>query len=160
MTITDTQSLLEPYRVLDLTEGGYSIAGKVFGDLGADVIKVEPPGGSPSRNTGPFYRDDPDHEKSLAWFAYNANKRSVTLDIETAAGRELFRGLGGSAHFVFESYEPGYMEGLGLGYEDLSRTCPRIIVTSITPFGASGPYANYRAADLTTWAMSGFLSTG
>lgn len=156
---TETQSLLEPYRVLDLTEAGYLITGKLFGDMGADVIKVEPPGGSPSRNIGPFYQDDPDPQKSLFWFAYNTNKRSITLDLETAEGKKLFRRLVKSVDFVFESFEPGYMEGLGLGYEALSGINPRIIMTSITPFGASGPYAHYKASDLTTWAMSGFLGT-
>jgi crotonobetainyl-CoA:carnitine CoA-transferase CaiB-like acyl-CoA transferase len=152
-----TQSLLEPYRVLDLTEGGCMIAGRILGDLGADVIKVEPPRGSLSRSIGPFYRDKPHPDKSLFWFAYNANKRSITLDIETADGKELFRRLVKSANFIFESFEPGYMDSLGLGYEALNEINPRIIMTSITPFGASGPYAHYKASDLTTWAMGGFL---
>jgi len=154
-----TQSLLEPYRVLDLTEGGYLIGGKTFGDLGADVIKIEPPGGSPTRNIGPFYGDAPDPQKSLFWFAYNANKRSLTLDIETADGQEVFRKLVKTADFILESFEPGYMEGLGLSYKALAEINPRIIVTSVTPFGSSGPYAHYKASDLTTWAMGGFLGT-
>ena len=159
MTEQGTQSLLEPYRVLDLTEGGYLIAGRVLGDLGADVIAVEPPGGNPSRNIGPFYKDSLDPEKSLFWFAYSTNKRSITLDIETAEGKELFRRLVKTADFVLESFPPGYMGGLSLGYEALSEINPRIIMTSITPFGAAGPYADYKASDLTTWAMGGFLGT-
>lgn len=152
------ESLLEPYRVLDLAEGGCLIAGKILGDLGADVIKIEPPGGSPSRNVGPFYRDTDHPEKSLFWFAYNTNKRGITLDIETADGKELFKRLVKSADFVLESFEPGYMASLGLGYEELERINPGIIMTSITPFGASGPYARYKASDLTTWAMGGFMA--
>lgn len=157
--VIETESLLEPYRVLDLTESGYLLAGKVFGDLGADVIKVEPPEGSPSRKFGPFYRDNPEPEKSLFWFAYNTNKRSITLNIETDDGRALFEKLVKSADFVFESFEPGYMEALGLGYEALNRLNPRIIMTSMTPFGADGPYSHYNASDLTILAMGGFLST-
>jgi crotonobetainyl-CoA:carnitine CoA-transferase CaiB-like acyl-CoA transferase len=154
-----TASLLKPYRALDLTEGGYLIAGKTLGDLGADVIKIEPPGGSPSRNIGPFYGNTPDPEKSLFWFAYNANKRSITLDIETAGGQKVFRELVKTADFVLESFEPGHMEKLGLGYKILCEINPRIIMTSITPFGQTGPYAHYKASDLTTWAMGGFLGT-
>jgi len=152
-------SLLGPYRVLDLTEGGYLIAGKILGDLGADVIKIEPPEGSPSRNIAPFYKDIPDAEKSLFWFAYNTNKRSITLNLETADGKELFRRLAASADFILESFEPGYMAGLGLGYEVLSKIDPRLIMTSITPFGTTGPYAHYRASELTVWAMGGFLGS-
>jgi crotonobetainyl-CoA:carnitine CoA-transferase CaiB-like acyl-CoA transferase len=152
-------SLLEAQRVLDLTEGGYLIAGKTLGDLGADVIKIEPLGGSPSRKIGPFYGNTPDPEKSLFWFAYNANKRGITLDLQTADGRKVFRELVKTADFVLESFEPGYMEKLGLGYKDLCEINPRIIMTSITPFGQTGPYAHYQASDLTTWAMGGFLGT-
>ena len=94
------QPLLEPYRVLDLTEGGYLIAGKVLGDLGADVVAVEPPRSNPSRNIGPFCGDSPDPEKSLFWFAYNTNKRSITLDIETVEGKELFKRLVKTSDFV------------------------------------------------------------
>jgi crotonobetainyl-CoA:carnitine CoA-transferase CaiB-like acyl-CoA transferase len=157
--MTERESLLAAYRVLDLTEGGYLLAGKILGDLGADVIKVEPPGGSPSRNIGPFYRDNSEPGRSLFWFSYNTNKRSITLNIETDEGKALFKRLVKGVDFLFESFEPGYMEGLGLGYEALSRINPRIIMTSMTPFGASGPYAHYNASDLTIMAMGGFLSS-
>ncbi len=150
-------SALEPYRVLDLTEGGCLIGARMLGDLGADVIKIEPPGGSPSR-IAPFYRDIPDAEKSLFWFAYNANKRGVTLDIGRTEGQEIFKALTGTADIVMESFAVGYMDRLGLGYADLSQIMPDIIMTSITPFGQSGPKAHYRGCDLTTWASSGFLS--
>ena len=83
--------LLRPYRVLDLTEGGIQICGKILADFGADVIKVEPPDGSPTRNTGPFYKDDAHKDKSLFWFAYNVNKRSITLDLNSTDGQDSFR---------------------------------------------------------------------
>ena len=113
-----TDTLLGPYRVLDLTEGGCLFGGKMMADLGADVIKIEPPGGSPSRNIGPFYKDIPDPEKSLFWFAYNTNKRSITLDIEKADGREIFKTLVKTADIVMESSPVGYLQSLGLGYSD------------------------------------------
>ena len=149
-------SALEPYRILDLTEGGCMIGARILGDLGADVIRIETPGGSPSRRA-PFYGDTPDAEKSLFWFAYNANKRGVTLDISGTEGQEIFKALTRTADIVIESFEAGYMDGLGLGYADLSKTKPDIIMASVTPFGQSGPKAHYQGCDLTTWASSGFL---
>ena len=101
------KSALPPYRVLDLTEGGFMLGGRLLGDLGADVIKIEPPGGSESR-IAPYYNNIADPEKSLFWFAYNANKRGITLNLEEAEGRELFRELAGTADIIMESFEPGY----------------------------------------------------
>jgi len=133
------------------------MCGKILSDLGAEVIKVEPPAGSSSRKIGPFYKDIPDPEKSLFWFAYNTNKKSITLDIEKAEGKEIFRQLVRRADFVAESFPPGHMEGLGLGYETLRQINNQLIMTSITPFGQSGPHAHFRASDLIPWAMSGFM---
>ena len=82
-------AILSCYRVLDLTDEKSFLCGKVLGDLGADVIKIEQPGGDPGRSKGPFYHDIPDPEKSLYWFAFNANKRGITLNIETSDGREI-----------------------------------------------------------------------
>lgn len=150
-----TQQPLTPYRVLDLTEGGYNWCGKVLGDLGADVIKIEPPGGSPTRKRGPFVNDEPHLEHSLYWYAYCANKRGVTLDIESASGRGQFLKLVSTADYLIESFEPGYMDNLGLGYRHLSEINPGLIMTSITPFGQTGPYAHYRATDMVSWSMGG-----
>jgi crotonobetainyl-CoA:carnitine CoA-transferase CaiB-like acyl-CoA transferase len=149
--------LLEGYRALDLTEGGCLLCGQLFAEMGVDVIKIEKPGGSPSRKIGPFYKDIHDPEKSLFWFAYNAGKKSITLNIETADGRDLLKKLIKTADFVIESYEPGYMESIGLNYAKLEKINPRIILTSITPFGQTGPKANYKASDLTSWAAGGML---
>lgn len=151
------ETLLGPLRVLDLAGGGTQLCGKILGDLGADVVKLEPPGGDPARNMGPFYKDIPDPEKSLFWFAFNANKRGITLNIETADGQEMFRRLVKGADFVIESFDPGYMDSLGLGYGTLKEINPGCIVASITPFGQSGPYSRHKASDLTLWAMSGYL---
>ena len=151
------ECMLGPYRVLDLTDEKGVLCGKLLGDLGADVIKVERPMGDPARRIGPFYRDEPDPEKSLFWFAYNNNKRGVTLDIETADGREIFRRLVDNADFVIESFPPGYMDDLGLGYPVLEKLNPRVIMVSITPFGQTGPFKDYKAPDIVAWAMGGHM---
>jgi len=150
--------LLSPYRVLDLTDEKGLLCGKILGDLGADVIKVERPGGDPARRIGPFYRNIVDPEKSLFWFAYNTNKRSITLNIETSDGKEIFKRLVKSADFVVESFPPGYMEGLSLGYSVLSKVNPKVIVASISPFGQTGPYAKYKASDMVVFAMGMLMS--
>ncbi len=161
MAVADTVSpvpaegMLTPFRALDLTEGGCAVGGKTLGDLGADVIQIEPPGGSSSRGIGPFLHGDVHPEKSLFWMAYNCNKRGITLEIATADGAAIFRRLVETADFVLESYPPGYMDGLGLGYGALSQTNPRLIVASITPFGQSGPKAHNAWSDLTVWASGG-----
>lgn len=148
-------TFLAGYRVLDLTDEKGHLCGKLLGDLGADVIKIEPPGGDPGRCRGPFYKDIPDPEKSLQWFFTGLNKRGITLNIETVDGRELFKRLVRTADFLIESYEPGYMESLDLGYEALEKVNPAIIMTSITHFGQRGPYAHYKASDLVGVSMGG-----
>jgi len=157
MTEHENIGMLSPYRVLDLTDERGVLCGKLLGDLGADVIKVEKPGGDPSRNIGPFYHDEPDPEKSLFWFAFNTNKRGITLDIEKADGQEIFRKLVRTADFIVESFPPGYMEKLGLGYPELEKINPGLIMVSITPFGQSGPYKDYKGPDIVVWAMSGYM---
>jgi benzylsuccinate CoA-transferase BbsE subunit len=147
--------MLSPYRILDLTDREDLLAGKLLGDLGADVIKVEKPRGSLARSFGPFYHDEIDLEKSLFWFAFNTSKRGITLDIETADGRNIFEKLVKGADCVIESFPPGYMDGLGLGYKTLEKLNPGIVLVSISPFGQSGPYKNYKASDIISWAMGG-----
>ena len=144
-------------RVLDLTDEKGFLCGRVLGDFGADVIKVEPPGGDASRMTGPFYRGIPDPEKSLYWFAYNANKRGITLDIKATEGQTIFKRLAESADFVIESFPPGTMAGLGLDYDNLRRINPGIIMTSITSFGQSGPWKDYKGSDIALWALSSYM---
>ena len=147
--------MLSGFRALDLTDEKGFLCGKILGDLGTDVIKVERPGGDLARNVGPFYHDIPSPEKSLYWFAFNNNKRGITLNIETVDGKEIFKKLVKSADFVIESFPPGYMDRLGLDYLVLSEINPRVIVTSITPFGQTGPYKDYKAADIVLLGMGG-----
>jgi benzylsuccinate CoA-transferase BbsE subunit len=151
----ERESMLSDYRVLDLADDKGSYCAKVLGDLGADVIKIEPPGGDPSRNTGPFYKDIPDPARSLYWWAYNTSKRGITLDIETTDGKDIFQRLVRTADVVVESFPPGYMDGLGLGYSTLSQLNSGIVVTSITPFGETGPYRDYKAPDIVGMALGG-----
>ena len=149
--------MLSCYRILDLTDDKGFFCGKVLGDLGADVIKIEKPGGDPCRSRGPFYHDIPDPEKSLYWFAFNANKKGITLDIGTSDGREIFKTLVERSDVVIESFMPGYMDKLGLGYPALSKVNPGIILTSISGFGQEGPYRDYNSGDIAVWALSGFM---
>ena len=146
-----------PYRVLDLTEGGCMIGGRMLGDVGADVIKIEPPTGSVSR-IAPFYHDISDPEKSLFWYCYNANKRGITLDISQPQGQDLFKRLVKRTDIVIESFTPGYMGSLNLGYGDLIKIEPDIIMVSITSFGQSGPKSSFKGSDLTAWASGGYLN--
>ena len=158
--MSETQTpvrMLSPYRVLDLTDERGLLCAKVLADLGADVLQVEPPGGNSARRVAPFYRDEPHPDHSLFWWAYGANKRSITLDLATADGRALFERLAATAHFVIESGRPGELAALGLSYERLAQINPALIVVSITPFGQTGPYATYLASDLVGMGLGGFM---
>jgi len=149
--------VLSPYRVLDLTTERGLLCGQILGDLGADVIKIEPPGGSPARQLGPFYHDQPHPDRSLYWWAYNRNKRSITLNLDTSKGQTILRRLVGSAHFFIESDNPGALAKRGLGYADLAATSPALVYVSISPFGQDGPKASYADSDLIILAASGPL---
>jgi len=149
--------LLSPYRVLDLTDERGLLCGRILGDLGADVVQVEPPAGSPARRQGPFYGDDPSRDTSLVWWAYAQNKRGITLALETRRGRELIERLAARAHFLVESFEPGYLGGLGLGYDDLRAINPALVVVSITAFGQDGPYARYKDGELVGMSLGGMV---
>lgn len=152
-------SLLGGFRALDLTDEKGFVCGKILAALGVEVIKIERPGGDPARGIPPFLHNTPDPEKSLYWFAFNTDKRSITLNLEVSRGQELFRKLVAKADFVLESFTPGYMDSLGLGYAALRQVNPRIIMTSITPFGQRGPYAQYKGSELTASATGGALLT-
>ena len=150
-------SVLSPYRVLDLTTERGLICGQMLADMGADVIKVEPVGGSSARGIGPFYQDAPHPDRSLYWWAYNRNKRAITLDLERDAGRDLLVRLVERADFLIESHNPGYLSRHHLGFADLAKINPALIYVSITPFGQDGPKAGYADSDLIIMAASGPL---
>ena len=111
-----------------------------------------------ARNICPFYHNEPDPEKSLFWFALNTSKRGITLNIETADGREIFKRLVKSADFVIESFPPGYLDKLELGYSSLDKISSGVILVSITPFGQTGPYKDWKTADIVAWAMGGEMA--
>ncbi len=149
--------MLSPYRVVDLSDEGAMICGQMLGDLGADVILVEPLAGARARQLGPYVDDLLDPNRSLNFWSLNRNKRSVTLDLGTSSGRESLLRLAKSSDFLIESFAPGYLDDLGLGYQALARVNPGLIMISITPFGQHGPKANWAATDLTVTAASGVL---
>jgi crotonobetainyl-CoA:carnitine CoA-transferase CaiB-like acyl-CoA transferase len=149
------ESALGDIRVLDLTGEIGQYATKLLADLGADVIKIEQPGGDSVRALPPHYSKHPD--LSLYWLNLNTSKRSITLDVDTEEGRALFERLAATADVVVESFEPGYMESLGLGYQALNAIRPGIILTSITGFGQTGPHAHYKAPDIVGVAMGGIM---
>ena len=151
-------TLLAPYRVLDLTDVKGHLCGRILADLGADVVKVEPPAGDAARSTPPFVDDMPGPDRGLTWLAYNTGKRGVALDLQAPDGRALFENLVRRADFVIESFKPAYLSGLGLGYERLRELKQDVILTSITPFGQTGPLKDDEASDLVLMAMGGFMS--
>jgi len=148
---------LQNSRVLDLSGELGWLCGRILADLGADVVKVEPPGGDPGRCRGPFVGDAPGPDRGLPWLAFNANKRGITLDITTSGGRTLFQRLVDHADFVVETFAPGTLESLGLGWEALQARNGQLILTSITPYGQEGPDALAPASDLELMAASGAL---
>ena len=153
----ETPGTLQGLRVLDLSEENGQFCTKLMADMGADVIKIEPPSGDPVRRIGPFYHDEEALEKSLYWFVLNTSKRGLTLDITTPRGAELLRQLVATADFVVESFSPGTLDRLGLGYAALTQSRPDLILTSITNYGQSGPYRDYVGTDLDILGMSGTL---
>jgi len=142
-------------RVLEIGDEKTQLTGKLFADLGAEVILVEPRDGSRCRQVGPFYEDVADLNRSLYFWTYNTNKRSITLDIGSPEGKVIFKELSKGVDIVIESGSPGFMSGLGLGYEDLSEEGSHLIYCSITPFGQSGPWRDMKATDLTLMASGG-----
>jgi crotonobetainyl-CoA:carnitine CoA-transferase CaiB-like acyl-CoA transferase len=150
--------VLSPYRVLDLTDARAELATFVLAGLGADVIKVEPPGGSPSRTAEPLDPSLPDGMSSLHFHAYNRGKRSVTVDLTTGTGRTALLELVRTADFVFENAGPGAMDALGLGFGAMRAVRPDLVYVAISPFGQTGPYAHHEATDLTLAAMGGAMA--
>lgn len=151
-------AMLEPYRVVELTDGRADLAGFVLAGLGADVVKVEPPGGSPARFQGPSAVDGPAALASLSFQAFNRGKRSVVLDLADPTGRADLLALVAGADFVIENAGPGVMDAQGLGFEALRSVRPDLVYVALSPFGQSGPYAGYLATDLTLSAMGGSMA--
>jgi crotonobetainyl-CoA:carnitine CoA-transferase CaiB-like acyl-CoA transferase len=145
-------------RVLEVADEKGQFCGKLMADLGADVLKIEPPGGQSSRAVGPFLDDIPHRDRSLSFWHYNTSKRGITLNLEAPDGKGLFRRLVCTADILLETYPPGYLPSLGLGYEELARLHPRLIVCSLTPFGQTGPWRDYQTSDLLQLAAGGQMA--
>lgn len=150
-------SYFSTLRVIDFTGELGPYTAKMFAGLGADVIHVEPVTGDPLRSVGPFYRNKPGRESSLQYLYYNAGKRGIALDLGAPQGKEIFRRLCSDADLLIESFTPGLLDRYGLTYEVLSKKNPKLVQTSITPFGHSGPLSAFPGSDLTCAALSGFL---
>ena len=151
--------MLSPYRVIDLTDERGVLAGQMLADLGADVIQVEPPGGSSGRTVAPFFTDRPD--ESIYWAAYTRGKRGITCNLDDPRGRELLQRLLHTVDFLIESSDVGRMTELGLDDQSLRDQFPRLIYTSISAFGQTGPKARYIGSDLAIWAAgTPLLMTG
>ncbi|MCX6021364.1 MAG: CoA transferase [Chloroflexi bacterium] len=151
---------LDGIRVLELGGDKGEYGTKILADLGADVIKIEPPSGDPGRRIPPFAGDIPHPERSLRFLYRNVNKRGITLDIESPDGQGILKRLIQSADIVLESYPPGYLDRLGLGYAALQESAPRVIWASVTDFGEDGPYRDYKGSDIVNFAMSGAMYAG
>jgi crotonobetainyl-CoA:carnitine CoA-transferase CaiB-like acyl-CoA transferase len=148
---------LPRYRVLDLADEKGTYCGKLLGDLGAEVIKVEPPCGDKTRSRGPFFKNEAHPEKSLFFLYFNTSKGSITLNLEDSAGQEIFKKLVKTADVVVESFPVGYLASLGLDYPKLRKINPKLVMTSITPYGQKGPLSDYLAEDINIMAMSGYM---
>lgn len=155
--MTTPAGFLSPYRVVDLTDHRGLLAGRMLAQLGADVIQVEPPGGSPARRVGPFDDSAPEDLRSMYWAAYASCKRGATCALDTEAGRALFLRLVAKADFLIESEPPGAMAARGLGHDTLREANPALVHVSITPFGSDGPKADWADSDLVLWAAGGPL---
>ena len=140
-------------RVLELADEKGHYCGKLLADMGADVVKIEPPGGDAARRVGPFVDDRPHPDRSLFFWHYNTNKRGVTLNLGLPEGQEIFRLLAHTADIVLETFKPGYLPAVGLGYEALREENPGLIMASLTPFGQTGPYRDFVTSDLVSLAL-------
>ena len=159
--MTDQDSVLGDIRVLDLSEG---VAGpfctKLLAGLGAEVIKVERPGlGDVSRGEPPFLEDGANPERSALFLYLNSEKRGITIDVESPTGAGMLRSLAAESDILVESYPAGTMDRLGLGYPALTDLNPTLIYTSVTPFGQTGPYRDYKGSDLVAQAIGALMYT-
>ena len=151
--------MLHGLRVLDLGPGiAPSFCAKLLADYGAEVVKIEPPGiGDPARRKGPFAGNAPHPEKSIPFLYINTGKRGVTLDYSGPSGQAILNRLLADADVLVEGHSPSQTAESPLDYETLSRAHPRLVVTSVTPFGQDGPYRDFQATDIIACAMSGLM---
>jgi crotonobetainyl-CoA:carnitine CoA-transferase CaiB-like acyl-CoA transferase len=157
--MSDATGPLTGLRILELADEKGQFCGKLLGDLGADVVKIEPPCGERNRHVGPFLDDIPHPERSLSFWYYNTSKRGITLGLETADGNRLFRRLAATADVILETFRPGHLTDLGLGYDSLREQSPGLIMCALTPFGQTGPWRDYLSSDLLHMAAGGEMAS-
>jgi crotonobetainyl-CoA:carnitine CoA-transferase CaiB-like acyl-CoA transferase len=160
--MTHAQTLPGPLaslRILELADEKGQFCGKLLGDLGADVVKIEPPGGEATRHVGPFLDDIPHPERSLSFWYYNTSKRGITLNLETADGRQILRRLAANADVIVETLRPGFLASQQLDYEALRAENAGLIMCSLTPFGQTGPWRDYASSDLLHMAAGGEMAS-
>ena len=145
-------------RVLDLTGrmGGY--CGLLLANLGAEVILVEQPEGDAMRREGPFKNDIVHPDGSLSFAGYHTNKKGIVLDLQTAQGQTTFRALAANADVLIEDRPPGYLDRIGIGYRALQVIRPSLVMTSISGFGFTGPYRDFKAPNVVAFAMGGLMN--
>ena len=146
---------LDDFTIIELADWRGEFCGKLLAGMGANVIKVEPLGGSPTRRIGPFYQDEPGAERSLYFWHYNVGKKGITLDLENGEGRGVFRELLKKADLLLLTSRPGYLADLGLGFETLQADNPRLIVLAMSDFGETGPWRDHKGSDLVFLALGG-----
>jgi len=154
---TSAEMALTGLRVLEVgTNVSAPFAAKLLADYGADVVKIEQPAtGDPARRHGPFPDQEPHPERSALFLALNTSKRSLTLDLDTPSGQAVFRALAATADAIVENTKPGTMEARGLSWGSLVESNPKLVMTSVTPFGQTGPYATYEGPNLVEFATGG-----
>ncbi|HEY4297108.1 MAG TPA: CoA transferase [Paraburkholderia sp.] len=157
---TEAARPLDGVRVLDLTDASLQYCGKLFAQLGADVLLIEPPTGCATRREGPFLADTPHVEHSLSFAYLNQGKEGMCVDLHAADGRAILHRLAANADLLIHSARPDELEQLGLDFATLSAINPALVVTGITGFGLSGPYSAYRHSDLVAMALGGLLYLG
>ena len=153
----DVGGALAHLRALDLTGPNSQYCGRLMADLGADVVKVEPPDGDAARHLSPFAREAAGPERGINFLSLNLNKRSVALNLEDESDRERFRSLAASSDILLDDGSVGDLDALGLGYDELSRANPGLIYVTIRPFGLSGPYSGYLSGELIIQAVGGLM---
>lgn len=148
---------LSHLRVLDLTGPGAQYCGRLMADLGADVVKVEPPEGDAARHLRPFAGNEPGPERGIPFLPLNVNKRSVALDLGDETDRRRFEALARAADILVDDGSAFALDELGLGYDALSRANPRLVYVTISPFGLSGPYSGFLSGELIAQAVGGLM---
>src|SRR5258708_2462694 len=154
----NSNAALSGIRVLDLADNAVAYASRLLADLGAEVIRIEPPPGNAMRGADPEVAED--EVARCAHAFWNANKKAISLDLGSTDGRRLFGDLVAKSDVVIETFAPGTLSALGIGYETMKDRNPGIILVSVTPYGQTAPCAKFHATDLTLLAAGGLLSLG